>query len=153
MKTLSTLKTLPLIGLLAMGLALAPMVSMADDDDRGRGKDRTYQKHDGGKGHYRNSGKSHSRDKGQYNRGHGQNKGYAKGHNKGHNKAHNKGRKHVYNYGSGHGYAHHGHTHQVYRPHTHVEQVVVHDYHDVYDPFRLMLGLHLDNIDIIYRDF
>ena len=149
MKTLSTLKTLPLIGLLAMGLALAPMVSMADDDNRGRGKDRTYQKHDGGKGHYRNSGKSHSRDKGQYNRGHGQNKGYAKGHNKGHN----KGRKHVYNYGSGHGYAHHGHTHQVYRPHTHVEQVVVHDYHDVYDPFRLMLGLHLDNIDIIYRDF
>ena len=149
MKTLSTLKTLPLIGLLAMGLALTPVVSMADDDDRGRGKDRTYQKHDGGKGHYRDGGKSHRRDKGQYNRGHGQNKGYAKGHNKGHN----KGRKHVYNYGSGHGYAHHGHTHQVYRPHTHVEQVVVHDYHDVYDPFRLMLGLHLDNIDIIYRDF
>jgi len=169
MKTLSTLKTLPLIGLLAMGLALTPVVSMADDDDRGRGKDRTYQKHDGGKGHYRDGGKSHRRDKGQYNRGHGQNKGYAKGHNKGHNKGyakshnkghskgyakgHNKGRKHVYNYGSGHGYAHHGHTHQVYRPHTHVEQVVVHDYHGVYDPFRLMLGLHLDNIDIIYRDF
>ena len=38
MKTLTTLKTLPLIGLLAMGLALTPVVSMADDDDRGQEK-------------------------------------------------------------------------------------------------------------------
>ena len=48
---------------------------------------------------------------------------------------------HVHN----HGHKHHGHRHTDY--------VVVHDHHDDYDPFRLMLGLHFDNIDIIYRDF
>lgn len=151
MKTLSTLKTLPLIGLLAMGLALAPVVSMADDDNRGRGKDRVYQKHDGGKGHYRDAGKSHRRDKGHYERGH--KKGYAHGHNK----AHKKGHRYVQNHHRGHGYKHHGHTHKVYRPHNHghghVDHVIVHDHYSSYDPFRLMLGLHLDNIDIIYRDF
>ena len=151
MKTLSTLKTLPLIGLLAMGLALAPMASIADDGDRGRGKDRVYQKHDGGKGHYRDAGKSHRRDKGHYERGH--KKSYVHGHNK----AHSKGHKYVQNHHRGHGYKHHGHTHKVYRPHNHghghVDHVIVHDHYSSYDPFRLMLGLHLDNIDIIYRDF
>jgi hypothetical protein len=158
MKTLSTLKTLPLIGLLAMGLTLAPVVSTADDGDRGRGKDRVYQKHDGGKGHYRDAGKSHRRDKGHYERGH--KKGYAQGHNKAHKKAHKKGHKYVQSHNRGHGYKHHkhhGHTHNVYRPHHHghghVDHVIVHDYYSSYDPFRLMLGLHLDNIDIIYRDF
>ncbi len=145
MKTLSTLKTLPLIGLLAMGLALAPVVSMADDGDRGRGKDRVYQKHDGGKGHYRDGGKSHRRDKGHFDRGHSSYKGHKKGH------------KSVYNHNKSHGHKHHGHTHKVYRPHrhghNHVKHVVVHDHYDHYDPFRLMLGLHFDNIDIIYRDF
>ena len=139
MKTLSTLKTLPLIGLLAMGLALAPAVSMADDGDRGRGKDRVYQKHDGGKGHNRDAGKSHRRDKTYYNHGHGHNKGFARGHNKGH--------KHVYNNHYNVGHKHHGHGHK------HVDRVIVHDHYSSYDPFRLMLGLHLDNIDIIYRDF
>jgi hypothetical protein len=144
MKQLNTLKTLPLIALLALGLAL-PVASMADDD-RGRGKDRVYQKHDG----HRDYGKSHRRDKGHYERGHGhKSRGYAKGHHKDH--------KHVYNYSKGHrhdhGYSHHGHKHRVYRPHRHVEHVIVHDYHDEYDPFRLLLGLHFDNIDIIYRDY
>lgn len=138
MKTLTTLKTLPLIGLLAMGLALGPVVSMADDD-RGRGKDRVYQKHDGGK--------SHRSNKGHFDRGHAYNKGHKKSH------------KSVHSYNKGHGHKHHGHTHKVYRPHSHghghshTDYVVVHDRHYDYDPFRLMLGLHFDNIDIIYRDF
>lgn len=144
MKTLSTLKTLPLIGLLAMGLALTPVVSMADDDNRGRGKDRVYQKYDGGKGHYRDSARSHRRDKGAYNRGHGHKKGFARGHYKGHknvvNNYYSSGHKH-------HGHKHHGHGHK------HVDHVIVHDHYSSYDPFRLMLGLHLDNIDIIYRDY
>jgi len=144
MKTLSTLKTLPLIGLLTMGLALAPVVSMADNDDRGRGKDRVYQKHDGGKGHYRDAARSHQRDKGVYNRGHGHKKGYAKGHAKGH--------KQVVNNYYRNGHKHHGHKHSGHG-HNHVDHVVVHDHYSSYDPFRLMLGLHLDNIDIIYRDF
>jgi hypothetical protein len=143
MKQRNTLRMLPLVALLTLGLAL-PAASMADDD-RGRGKDRVYQKHDGGKG-YRDHGKSHGRDKGRYERGHGH-KGYAKSHDRGH--------KRVYNYSKGHhhGYSHHGHKHRVYRPHNHVQHVIVHDYHDEYDPFRLLLGLHFDNIDIIYRDY
>lgn len=152
MKTLSTLKALPLIGLLAMGLALTPVVSMADDDDRGRGKDRTYQKHDGGKGHSRNSGKSHRRDKGHSDRSHS--------YNKGHNKGHKSGHKRVQSYNRGRGHKHNGHTHTVYTPHSHghghVDHVVVDNHYNHlndYDRFRLMLGLHFDNIDIVFRDY
>lgn len=145
MKTLSALKTLPLIGLLATGLALAPMAATAGDDDRGRGKDRVYQKYDGGKGHYRDGHRSHRRDHGQYKRGHGHSKGHKHGIVR---QAYSKHRKHGHKH---HGYAHHTHGHK-HQGHRHVDTVVVHDYHD-YDPFRLMLGLHFDNIDIIYRDF
>ena len=148
MKTLSTFKTLPLIGLLAMGMALAPTTSMADDDDRGRGKERVYQKYDGGKGHHSDRGRSHRRDHAYSNRGHS--------HKKGHK---HSGGKHVYNshyrHGHKHGaYKHHKHGHRhVNHGHRHVDHVVVHDHHYDYDPFRLLLGLHFDNIDIIYRDF
>jgi len=140
MKTLNTLKILPLIGMLAMGLALAPVTSMADDGDRGRGKERVYQKHD--------TGKSHRVNKGHFDRGYS------------HNKGHKKGHKYVYNHNKGYGHKHYGHKHKVYRPHSHghghVEHVVVHDHYNHlsdYDRFRLMLGLHFDNVDIIYRDF
>ena len=144
MKKRNTLKTLPLIALLTLGMGVLPAVSQAD-----QGKLVSALSHDGGKGH-RDYGKSHGRDKGRYERGHGhKDRGYAKGHDKGH--------KHVYNYSKGHrhdhGYSHHGHKHHVYRPHRHVDHVIVHDYHDEYDPFRLLLGLHFDNIDIIYRDY
>jgi len=148
MNTLSTLKTLPLIALLAMGLALSPAISMADNDKRDRGHDRVSTRHDGGKGHHRDGGKSHRRDKGHFDRGHG----YSKGHKSGH--------KRVHSYNKGHGHKHHGHTHKVYRPHRHghghADHVVVNNHYDhlsEYDRVRLMLGLHFDNIDIIYRDF
>ena len=153
MKTLSTLKTLPLIGLLAMGLALAPAVTIADDD-RGRGKGRVYQKHDGGKGHHREHRKSHRDGKGHRDHGHYKKHGRHKGHSHG-------SIKHAYNHsrhGHKHGHKHHGHKHHGHKHHghghRHADYVVVHDhYYDDYDPFRLMLGLHFDNIDIIYRDF
>jgi hypothetical protein len=134
MKTLSTLKTLPLVGLLAMGLALVPAVSMADKNNHGHGKDKTHQSYDGGKSHH-----------GVHNRSH-----YVHRHHKHHKHG---GHKHVYVHGHNH------HVRHVYRPghkhhgHRHTNYVVVHDHHDDYDPFRLMLGLHFDNIDIIYRDF
>jgi len=148
MKTLSTLKALPLIGLLAMGLTLAPAASMADDDDRGRGKDRVYQKHDSGKGHYRDGHRSHRRDHGHYKRGYSHKKGHKHG---GHKHVYNSHRKHGHKH---HGYSHHSHGHKHrHHGHRHVDTVVVHDHHYDYDPFRLLLGLHFDNIDIIYRDF
>jgi hypothetical protein len=138
MKTLSTLKTLPLVGLLAMGLALMPAVSMADKD-RGHGEDKMYQKHDAGKSHHGDHRKSHY------------DSGYYRDHKHG-------GHKNVYVRGHKHhrGHVHkHGHRHPVHRHpvHRHTDYVVVHDHYDDYDPFRLMLGLHFDNIDIIYRDF
>ena len=135
MKTLSTLKTLPLIGLLAMGLALVPAVSMADDDGRGRGKDKTHQTYDGGKSHHGEHHDSH------YGKGHKH--PYVRGHNKHVRHVHRPGHKH-------HSHKHHSHKHHGHR---HTDYVVVHDRHYDYDPFRLMLGLHFDNIDIIYRDF
>ena len=144
MKTLKTLKTLPLIGLLATGLALAPMASIADDDHRGRGKDRVYQKYDGGKGHYRDGHRSHRRDHGIVNRAHSH-----KHKHRGHKHVYNTHRKHGHTH---HGYAHHRHGHK-HHGHRHVDTVIVHDHYYDYDPFRLMLGLHFDNIDIIYRDF
>ena len=162
MKTLSTLKTLPLIGLLAMGLTLAPAVSLAGDDDRGR--DRVYQKHDGGKGKYRDHDRSHRRDYGHKKHGQSHKKSHKKSHKHGGNKhvykSHRKhGDKHAYSSHRKHGHKHggytrhdHGHRH-VNHGHRHVDTVVVRDHHYDYDPFRLMLGLHFDNIDIIYRDF
>ena len=133
MKTLSALKTLPLVGLLSMGLVLAPAISLADKD-RGHGGDKMYQKHDDGKSHHGGHRKSH------YDSGHHKHYKHG-GHKHGYVRGHNHYIGHVHN----HGHKHHGHRHTDY--------VVVHDHHDDYDPFRLMLGLHFDNIDIIYRDF
>jgi hypothetical protein len=145
MKKLSTLKTLPLIGLLAMGLAL-PAVSMADRDDH-RGRDHVYKKHDGGKGHKREHRRIHRDGKGQ--RDHSRH--YSKGHKHG---GHNK---HVYSRHYKHGHKHYGHKgHRHGHGHKHVDHVVVHNHYDDwddYDRLRLMLGLHFDNIDIIYRDY
>ena len=145
MKTLKTLKTLPLIGALAVGMALAPAVTMADDDDRGRGKGRVYQKHDGGKGQHRDAVRSHKRDKGHYVPGHNGHKTAVKPHKHG-------GHKYVHNSHYKHGHKHHGPKHHGHG-HSHTDYVIVHDHYRDYDPFRLMLGLHFDNIDIIYRDF
>jgi hypothetical protein len=134
MKTLSTLKTLPLVGLLAMGLALAPAASMADKKDHGHGGDKVYQKHDSGKSHQGNRHKSH-RDVGHSN----------KHRDGGHKQVYVRGYNHYDRHIHKHGHKHHGHRHADY--------VVVHDHYYDYDPLRLMLGLHFDNIDIIYRDY
>ncbi|MGB5276509.1 MAG: hypothetical protein WBO73_14925 [Gammaproteobacteria bacterium] len=138
MKKLSRLKTLPLAGLLAMGLGLGsvlpPAVSMADDH-RGRGHDRVYKKHDGGKSHQREYRQTHRGGKGHRAYDHRPYSGHHKGH------------KH------GHGHKHYGHQH---RGHKHVDHVIVHNHYDDwndYDRFRLLLGLHFNNVDLIYRDY
>jgi hypothetical protein len=149
MNTLKTLKMLPLIGALAAGMALAPAVSIAGDNDRGRGKDRVYQKHDGGKGHHHKGARSHNKDRHKYHRGYGHHKGLASDVSR---IVKHRGHKHVYNSHYKHGHKHHGHRHP-HHGHKHTDYVIVHDHYRDYDPFRLMLGLHFDNIDIIYRDF
>ena len=132
MKTLSTLKTLPLVGLLALGVALAPVAAQAGPAKHS--DDRASSMHDGGKdqrnyGHYK-AKKHHV-------------------HKSAHVRAHNHYRGHGHKH---HGHKHHGHKHHRHG-HRHADYVVVQDHHDDYDPFRLMLGLHFDNIDVIYRDY
>ena len=136
MKLSTTLKTLPLVGVLALGLALAPTTSMADKGDRGH-KDR--YSHDGGK-----SFKGGKHDK----RGHGY--GHTK---KGHDKhGHDRHSRHQLGHAYGHDIRGHRHGHSGHSHSTHV----VHDYgHQHYlglGNLRFMLGLHTDNIDIIFRD-
>ncbi|MGB5397645.1 MAG: hypothetical protein WBN96_10895 [Gammaproteobacteria bacterium] len=138
MKLLTTLKTLPLAGVVALGLALVPAVSMADKGDRGD------------KGHYsQQGGKSFKADKRSHN-DRGNHYGHTK---KGHDKyAYNRGGRHQY----GHDRRGHGHVHSYGHPvHNHTT-TVVHDYgHQHYlglGNLRFMLGLHTDNVDIIFRD-
>ena len=130
MKTLSTLKTLPLVGLLALGVALAPVASQAGPSKHS--DDRASAMHDKGKGH---GSKGHS------NYGH-----YKAPKHHAHKSAHVRAHNHNY----GHVHKHHGHKHHAHKHHghghRHADYVVVHDHHDDYDPFRLMLGLHFDHL-------
>lgn len=140
MNTFSMLKTLPLVGILALSLGLTPVVTMADDEKRGR--DHVYKKHDGGKHHYR----EHRR----LNRDHGRPKhGY-----KHHSHKHHGHKHHRYDHKHhGHSYRRHEHHGHGYR---HVDRIIVHNHYDDwddYDRFRLLLGLHFDNIDLVYRDY
>ena len=134
MKLLTTLKTLPLVSILALGLALAPTASMADKGDRGQ-KDR-YSQH---------GGKTFKADKrGHKDRGHGY--GHTrKGHDKHSYDRHGSHGRHQV--GHAHGYGHDRHSHNNY---------IVRDYgHQHYSGLgnlRFMLGLHTDNVDIIFRD-
>ena len=147
-----TLKTLPLVGALAMGLAITPAISMADDDNRGRHKDR--YSHDAGKSHKKAHKQDHRAHKREWKRDHkGDHRSYRKHHGHKHVDDHRHGwkKRHGKHYGHKHGY--HGHRHHGHRH----EHVVVRDYghHDHYldfDDIRFIFGLHTDNVDIIFRD-
>ena len=146
MKTLSTLKTLPLVGLMALGVAMTPVVSEAAPGAIGHVVEKQAHKQGGGKGHYRDGNRSHRGDKGSHKRD--------RDHYKGHKKYGHKVREHVVYRGRGpkYGIEHHGYKHHGY-DHGHTDYVIVHDSYPDYDPLRLLLGLHFDNIDIIYRDY
>ena len=147
-----TLKTLPLIGVLAMGLALTPAISMADDDNRGRHKDR--YSHDAGKSHKKAHKQGHRAHKKEWKREH---RSYGKHHGHKYTDKHKHGwkKRHGKHYGHKHSHRDTRHSHS-HRGHRH-EHVVVRDYghHDHYldfDDLRFVFGLHTDNVDIIFRD-
>lgn len=147
-----TLKTLPLIGVLAMGLALTPAISMADDDNRGRHKDR--YSHDAGKSHKKAHKQDHRAHKKEWKRDH---RSYGKHHGHKYADKHKHGwkKRHGKHYGHKHSHRDTRHSHS-HRGHRH-EHVVVRDYghHDHYlgfDDLRFVFGLHTDNVDIIFRD-
>jgi len=150
----TSLKTLPLLAVLAVGMSLSPSISIAGKGDHGKHKEKYSHNsgHKSGKAHhrdnhrvnkqaYRSHGNSH-----RNNRGHGSkdHHGSRHGHYKHHayNKHDNHGRGYVYNH------AHGGHGHTSY---------IVNDYYYrepyyVLDPLRFMIGLHTDNLDIIFSD-
>lgn len=149
----NSLKTLPVIAALAIGLALAPMTSMAKGDRHESHQSERYS-HDGGKHHkksHKRRGDAHDRD--------------SRGHKHGHKMRHAKQHRHGYKHGHKHGHKHRGHKH---RGHRHDRVVFVdnydhyddrygfgRDYRDRYidlDDLRFMVGIHTGNFDLIFRD-
>ena len=157
MNITSTLKTLPLVGVIALGLAILPATSIAGDGDRGKHKTQyttsTGKSHDG-----RHDKGSHRGDKRKNHNG-----GYVansfdrhhydkRGHKHKPNRHNHTGHVRHNNY---HRHGDHGHSH-VYTDHSHTNYVIHdHDHRDHYvglDNLRFMFGLHADNFDIIFRD-
>ena len=138
MNLISTLKTLPLIGILAIGLALSPMTAVADKGDRSYSK--SHKSHNGalrGSHHKKHVLHNSSRYGHKY-----------KDHNRRYNKHHNKP---VYrnHYARGH-----GHHPRHYYPRNHYNNYYAYDRgdHNVFDNVEFMFGLHTGNFDIIFRD-
>ena len=145
-KSLNSLKTLPLIAALAIGLALWPTLSMADKGDRGGHKNKYSQ----------DNRQSHS--KGDKHRNSHSNKGHYKSRDNSHKSNHGYSSKHRYNKGHGH---HNDHVYYKRKHHAghrdHHTTYIVNDHHYSdysygLDPLRFMIGLHTDNVDIIFRD-
>ena len=140
----NTLKTLPLIGLLAIGLALVPATAMAGNGDRDH---KQYSKKSGqhyDKGRYR-SDKHASRSRGKGHMGKHVKYRSSAGHPKHYYKGHQKHNRH---------YARHDH-HYDHRGHD--RYYVVNDYYprDRFiglDHLGFMIGLHTNNLDITFRD-
>jgi len=129
---LTSIKTLPLLAVFATGLVLSPTLAMADDDDRGHSKHRYSQENH-------------------------QARGYANKHGNRHGERHNGSRHYNKHYGHRDGYAHNKHYYRRddHRGHRH-STYIVNDYYDndyyLLDPLRFMIGLHTNNVDIIFRD-
>jgi len=148
MKSISAIKSIPAIALLALGLALSSSPAMADKGERSShkgemakqfsheasrshrdtlkpGKRTEHRRHDGKSHKWTRKDRDHryyiSHDGGKYKR------------HKHH--AHRDGHRHVYR-----GYPH---SHRVVSRHDH--------YFDL-DELRFMVGLHTDRFDIILRD-
>lgn len=142
MKPLKPLGILPLVALLGVGLMLSPMAATADRGDRGPGATGLSQNHKGRAVQYRDGHRLHRREPAEARHGGGHRHDDFKRVRKGHRRpAHGH-----HDHGHGHRKKHHGHHHGPART------VVVHDHYH-YDPFRFLLGLRLDNVDIIYRDY
>jgi hypothetical protein len=140
----NTLKNLPLLALLTAGLVLSPTMVMAGHGDNSHSKGQysrnDRQSHSKGhkqnvKKHYKSHGKSHKGNYGisskrHYSKGYGHSNDYKRGH---------------YNY-----------RHDHHRDQHHTTYIVNDHHYDDYsyglDPLRFMIGLHTNNVDIIFRD-
>lgn len=161
----SKLKTLPILGSLALALISAPAIAVADNAKREQNRGQYSQKAD--KSHYRGeSNRQHRQQgehRGQQRNGHNRHGYNDYAHNHGHkyafnksHKKHHKHRRHGHNshhrhphYGHRHGHSHGQHNHYqsnvIVRPQRHTPYLNLND-------VRFMFGLHTDNVDLIFRD-
>ena len=161
MKTLSRLKKLSSIAAVIATLALFPGISMAEKSDGHSDRARHNNEHSQNrsksynKDYYRenrHAGSSHKQrdNRGRFDRGYDKhNKHRDRGHSKHYNghggHAYRKYKKHY----SGHD-VRHNHGHRGYAGHDYGHR----HYRDYrgFDNLRFMIGLHSDNLDIIFRD-
>ncbi len=161
----SKLKTLPILGSLALALISAPAIAVADNAKREQNRGHYSQKSD--KPHYRSESHRQPQHRGEY-RGHqrdrhnrhgyndyAQNHGHKYAFNKSHKKHHKYRKHHKHGHYGHHRHPHHGHGHN-HHSHNHYQSHVIvrperRAYLDLSD-LRFMFGLHTDNIDLIFRD-
>ncbi len=146
----TTLKSLPLLTLLAAGLVLSPTMAMAGHGDRSHSKGQ--YSHDDNRSHSKGHKRSNKHS----------NKAQYKSHGKSHKGNYGHSSKHLYTKGHGN-YNDHGHYkrgftnhHDHHRGNQQTTYVVNDHYYNDYsyglDPLRFMIGLHTNNFDIIFRD-
>lgn len=132
----TTLKNIPLLTIIAAGLALSPAMVMAGHGDRSHNKEQySYNDH---QSHRKGHTKSNKRNY----------KSHSKSHRSGHRIDHVQN-KHGFN-------NRRSHRHDNHRDHHYTTYVVNDQHYSDYaygmDPLRLMIGLHTNNFDIIFRD-
>jgi len=158
MKFIETVKTLPLLSLLAFSLAVSPSLSMAGDNNRGHDK-KQHSRDEASYGHKQGDKRStyqqrrqyikHSKKQHQGAYAYGQNRNYGHKHafNKHHGKKHN-----AYQ----HNQHRHGHNHRQNHSNRYQRNIIVEErrYPNNYSlrDLRFMFGLHTNNFDIILRD-
>ena len=143
-----SMKNLPVVGLLALGLVLSSNPAMADKADRDGHKGYIAQQfsHQAAKSHnnrgkYTKQHKEHRYDRNDHRKGHkDRSHKYYSSHNSHKHKSH---RNHAHRDYHRHGYRGHSHSHNV---------VNYHDHYVGFDDLRFMVGLHTDRFDIILRD-
>lgn len=150
MNVITPLKNLSLISTIALGLALSPTISMADNADRGHNK--TQYSHDRGqsrnKGHDRHESRKSQRNsyvaRSLESRRHGKRQHQSNIH---YGRIHGNNAYHTHgNHGHNHGHSSHNHTNYVVRDYAHQDNYIG------LDNLRFMFGLHTGNFDIIFRD-
>ena len=153
MNIISKLKTLPLVGALAIGLALSPASAMAEKGDRSysnkgdRSNNSTFRADRRGDKH---GVRSDTRHKDRKHGARNDNRKFAKKHALNHYKS--KGQKHR----SKHVYNSRGHGHNIVRPynynHSYGHNHGYRGHSHGLDNIEFMFGLHTGNFDIIFRD-
>jgi len=133
MKLTTVFNTLALPGLLAASLVLSPLNAMADND----GHHAYTRKHES---HQRHADNRHYRSKHYYGKHHSGRHRTHRDHDSGKHYGHRYGRVYSYEYG---------------RPHH--RSYIVNEYYDNddyigLDRLRFMIGLHSNNLEIIFRD-